>query len=803
MKETKIIAILGIISIMLVACDGINLPFLTPSTPTPTITPMPTATPSPMPTPTATPTPVEALSEGERYLRNGQWDEAVIALRAVALDPAADLDERAEAQYHLGEAFLRSGDFSNALWAFDTLLANYPDHPLAANAYFLRGDAKMGIGDWQGAIDDFNAYLARRPGLIDSYVYERIGDSYLAMGYTDEAMTAYQQAISAGRYLVGWLQLVEKVSQLDRSLGDPSGAVAQYEAILSVAESSNYRASIEFMMAQAMMEAGRYDDAYEQFEHIFLFYPETYEAYSALVALLDADREVDSYQRGVVNFNQGQYEVALDAFYAYLAEAEREHPADAQLYIAYCYRALGNIDAARTELETVIETHEEDARWGDAWLELADIQADSGDTEGAITTYTTFAETYPALSQAPDALYRAMELAQASGDAARAATLYRQLATSYPADETGMEGFVQLGVNAYLVGDWNSAETLLTEAMQQTSGEAQARAALWLGKLYLLRGSTEQATAALNTAVAANPGGFYALRAEDLLAGRDPFASGVTLTIPQDPDEGRAEAEEWLVSVFGLSATPPLAASLREDLASDLRMVRGNELWLLGARVEAKQDFESLRTDYASDPLASYQLAIYFRDIGLYRSSILATANLLRLAGVDTLEAPEFLARLRYPVYYSDLIVPLSRQYGLDPLLVFALVRQESLYEGFATSSAAAQGLMQIWPPTGEDIADAMGWPNYSPADLQRPYINVQFGTFLLNDELERFDGDPFAVLAAYNAGTGNAMTWQAQSGGDPDLFVEVINMHEPQIYVQYIYEHYAVYRALYGTAEP
>ena len=149
-----------------------------------------------------------------------------------------------------------------------------------------------------------------------------------------------------------------------------------------------------------------------------------------------------------------------------------------------------------------------------------------------------------------------------------------------------------------------------------------------------------------------------------------------------------------------------------------------------------------------------------------------------------------------------DLVLAEAEKYDLDPLLMFALIRQESLFEGFAVSSASAQGLMQIWPPTGEDIAAQLAWPDYRPSDLQRPFVNVAFGTWLLRDELDRFNNDKYAVLAAYNAGSGRALSWQQESQGDPDLFLELINMTEPRIYIERIFENYAAYRELYGAPQ-
>jgi soluble lytic murein transglycosylase len=209
-----------------------------------------------------------------------------------------------------------------------------------------------------------------------------------------------------------------------------------------------------------------------------------------------------------------------------------------------------------------------------------------------------------------------------------------------------------------------------------------------------------------------------------------------------------------------------------------------------------------VRADYWEDPLASYQLAIYFRDIGLYRSSVLAASRVIAMANISPITAPQFLLRLRNPLYFADLVLEGAEQYELDPLWVYALIWQESTFEGFAVSTASAQGLMQIWPPTGEDIASRLQWPNYQPSDLQRPYVSVAFGTWLLREELNRFDENQYAALAAYNAGPGNTATWIERSGGDLDLFVESISLGEPKLYVQRVYEHYEIYRLLYRTPQ-
>ncbi|MDP3186666.1 MAG: transglycosylase SLT domain-containing protein, partial [Anaerolineales bacterium] len=237
----------------------------------------------------------------------------------------------------------------------------------------------------------------------------------------------------------------------------------------------------------------------------------------------------------------------------------------------------------------------------------------------------------------------------------------------------------------------------------------------------------------------------------------------------------------------------------------DPRMLRGAELWNLGLYDEARLEFEDLRKAVGENPADSYRLANYLLDLGLYRSAIFAARQVLTLAGMDTgvkaLTAPSYFNHVRFGVYYQDLIVPAAQQNGLDPLFLFSIVRQESLFEGFVHSSAGARGLMQIMPGTGQSIAHNMGWPlDYTSDDLYRPLVSITLGADYLASWRDYFGGDLYIALAAYNAGPGNAEIWKNLAGGDPDLFVEIVRFEETRNYIRNIYEIYIVYRSLYGS---
>jgi soluble lytic murein transglycosylase len=127
------------------------------------------------------------------------------------------------------------------------------------------------------------------------------------------------------------------------------------------------------------------------------------------------------------------------------------------------------------------------------------------------------------------------------------------------------------------------------------------------------------------------------------------------------------------------------------------------------------------------------------------------------------------------------------------------VLRQESLFEGFATSSAGARGLMQIMPATGQEIASSMNWPEgFTEDDLYRPHVSITLGARYLARQRDYFGNSAFAALAAYNGGPGNTIIWNEMSNSDPDLLLEVIRADETRKYIIQIYEFFNIYRILY-----
>jgi soluble lytic murein transglycosylase len=135
----------------------------------------------------------------------------------------------------------------------------------------------------------------------------------------------------------------------------------------------------------------------------------------------------------------------------------------------------------------------------------------------------------------------------------------------------------------------------------------------------------------------------------------------------------------------------------------------------------------------------------------------------------------------------------------LDPALIAAVIYAETKFEP-RTSSAGAEGLMQIEPETAKFLAKLSGGYRFTTSDLATPSVNVAYGSYYLRYLLEHYDGDEMLAVAAYNAGLANVDTWVARAHAEGrQLTVDAIPFPQTRAYVQRVLEAQRAYRATYA----
>jgi soluble lytic murein transglycosylase len=754
--------------------------------------------------PPPTGSPDELLALGNQYLENGDYATAVEAFM-ILLDhqetPTAAVvtnDQTAQAQLGLAVAYLREGEAADALGALTRLADSAPQiagrYP---ETYFFLGQTYQLLEEQQNAIDAYTRYLAAVPEAA-AYVNPLIAEAHLASSNSPGAIAAYQSALDGPAHRLTLIDIRRRLADLYVTTGDFAAAVDQYDAIREASVTEATKGEMTYLAGQAELQAGNQEAAYERFQEGIASYPRAYESYLGLVELVDAGLPVDEYQRGVVDYYAGAYQPAVEALLRYLAQDPVQPESDARLFLAWSYERLGNLEAALAELDRFATEDAARALW-----ERAEMLNRAGQSADAMDAYLSYLETYPDGEQAAAAVWTAAGLAAGNGDTTAAIERYLLLAESYPWVENTPRALFLAGSLAQGNGDTAQAIEIWQRAAETyPQNEFGARSVVALLRLpeASLTDSAIDVPALMENLTPTN---YYALRAQDILSGTLPYTAAGEMVIPADPNDGQAEAEAWLreqLAAEGEAAADSRSLSdLLPEIRDDPRRIVGETLWKLGLYEEAKRELEALRESYAGDMLASYQLALYFRDLGLYRSSIIAAASVLSAAGVSIYEAPLFLGRLSFPAYYADLVLPLAEHYGYDPRLQFALIRQESLFESFATSSAVAQGLSQVIPDTGAYIAGRLRWPDYENDDLYRPVVGLIFGAYYLDQQLQTFDNHIHAALSAYNGGPGNAARWYEQAGDDLDLYLDTVDFAETRLYIMRIYEGFRAYRYLYS----
>jgi soluble lytic murein transglycosylase len=771
--------------------------------PTDTLRPHAAATTPPPPATIAVTPPLPAASTGgplaaaRAAVLRGDDAGAIALYRQVLATGPRPVDVWLE----LARTQLRAGQSAGA---FATLraLRDTPDGAADPAALFLLAQAELATGDARAALAHLEAYLqtaADRPWFqaTQPYALAALGDVYVALGEADLARGAYDQANAAGLPAALGARQPEQLARAQAAGGALDDAVAAFDRLIARTSDESERGRLLYDLAQLLLGAGRADQGRARLRQILLDAIGAPAAPAALEQLLEAGETVDPLRQAFVAYRAGDYARAIPLFRQALdAGATGAN----HYYLAVALGAEDRPTEALAELDLALADPQAENLWDLARIERVRQLAALGRTGEALAAFDELAARDPGLR------WDAADLAMATSRYDEARTRYTDLAAQQRQANLKAKALLRAGVAAYLAGRRADAAAIWNALLaDDPHSERRPDLLLLLGKNALAAGDQAGAQRVFDQLLVEYPNTYHAFRARALLAGGAdapvlaPAAYNLQITPEQDAQE-RAEADAWLADWAGLP-TAGDAGVLPTDFAVDDDFQTGAALWRMGLYAPARDAFERVRLARWNDGPALYALALYFRDIGLYRSSMMSARRVVDLSPVRyTLNAPRYLARLAYPVYYADPVVTQARAQQVSPLLAFALIRQESGFESFITSYASAAGLMQVTPGTGAHVASRLGSTAYDPLALYQPDVNLQYGLSYLAEQFARYDGHAYAALAAYNAGPARAGSWYRASGlHDPDLFLALVDLPQPQDYVENIYVNDVVYTQVYG----
>ena len=241
---------------------------------------------------------------------------------------------------------------------------------------------------------------------------------------------------------------------------------------------------------------------------------------------------------------------------------------------------------------------------------------------------------------------------------------------------------------------------------------------------------------------------------------------------------------------------PPLRATALA--APPERLAVGLELASLGLLSEAAAEADWFVQRHRGDSVAA-ALPLYESAGRADRALLLAEA----LIGTRGPRAPRSLLDAAYPVAFPREVGASAERAQLDPYLVLALMRRESLFKPDTRSAAGAIGLLQLRPVTARRAATVLGRPAPRDEELVEPATAIDLGTWYFAELLGRFR-HPAVALAAYNAGPRVCGAWAVEGATKPlDVWVEDLPYRETRRYVKVVLGAWSAYRILAGGLPP
>ncbi len=150
-----------------------------------------------------------------------------------------------------------------------------------------------------------------------------------------------------------------------------------------------------------------------------------------------------------------------------------------------------------------------------------------------------------------------------------------------------------------------------------------------------------------------------------------------------------------------------------------------------------------------------------------------------------------------YPFPYLENITKWSQERQINPVLVTALIRQESRFMPGIKSAVGATGLMQVMPETASWVAGKINLKKYS---LENVDDNIKLGTWYLDHTHDEYKNNSMLAVASYNAGPNAVADWLKRfSFSDADAFAEKIPFPETKGYVKSVFENYWNYLRIYN----
>jgi soluble lytic murein transglycosylase len=261
-------------------------------------------------------------------------------------------------------------------------------------------------------------------------------------------------------------------------------------------------------------------------------------------------------------------------------------------------------------------------------------------------------------------------------------------------------------------------------------------------------------------------------------------------------------ASKYAYTYYGQLATSETGQdtlSLPENLAAlnkNEQLVKNNDV-LYAAKLVSRYGSNGLAQIYISAAVSQATP----EEIYAFSSSVAEHNNVHHNVWLSksATQKSVFMKNQAYPTPYK------VANLAIEEPLIYSIIRQESVFDPKAVSSANALGLMQLIAPTACITAKKVGVKCAVAKLTTDPSYNIHLGSHYLNDMVQRFKGSYILAAAAYNAGPHKVDKWLGKFGDPRQMrdmhriidWIELIPYYETRNYVQRIIEGLQIYSAI------
>lgn len=662
---------------------------------------------------------------------------------------------------------------------------------IVARDSFKKGYQLFAKGKYYQSINSFKIATKDYYYPLLDYAYFYIAKAYHKKARYNEAQQVYQIILTHFRESVLVPKALFALAQIQIARDNHTETIDILRELITRFPKHDLTPHARFLLGQTLEKQKKYIDAARVYRNLNLLHSRNSYAEKSLLRLDQLARNkhlagyegkaATVYNLGMKYFNKRNYKKAKEYFTRLRKFHQKSSFYDeATMMYGRIYLRGGKLKSAAKYFNKCINLGKDSKAEAMYYLALTYDYMDS--RKAAIRTLEKLITMYPNSALADDALFFIGRYYSQVDDFDKAIEAYKKLLTSYPNSDLFVDTIWFIGQLHYKQKNYHEAYLNFSQVFNFPPEKASDRLIFWAAKCAAKIGKRDKAIATYKMTINRYDHSYYGYRAREELK-----KLGLEVKVNAVPD-----VAEIIETIDGGSILAiEHEKKYKELIALGLGDEAAEEASFIEEKVPpSKKDKAKLAKYHAYIMKGKYAKPIWFADKKIREA--------MQANSLSDLE-PKYW-RFSYPRGYWKYVEKYSKEHGLDPHLVYAVIREESRFKSRALSRSWAHGLMQIIPSTGRRICRALDL-RYSRWKMYNPRVNIRMGTYYLSTLIKRFDGNVSLALAGYNGGPVRVSKWMKKYDDfDIDEFVEDIPFRETRNYVKKVMKSYYGYKRTYSS---